>query len=267
MFQFKEDEIKRYSRHIILPEVGGIGQRRLKEAKILVAGAGGLGSPASLYLAAAGIGLIGIIDMDIVDISNLQRQILHRTEDVGKEKTLSAERALKDINPDINVKRYQKRISADNIMNIIKDYDLVIDGVDNFPARYLLNDACFFLAKPLIDAGILKFDGQLMTIIPDKGPCYRCIFPEPPPAGMVPSCQEAGILGAVAGILGVLQATEAIKYILGKGNLLVGKILIFDALSLTFRVININRNKECPLCGIEPRIKELKEYNIKCEVN
>jgi adenylyltransferase/sulfurtransferase len=267
MLQFTEEEIKRYSRHIILPEVGGVGQKKLKEAKILVAGAGGLGSPASLYLAAAGIGLIGIIDMDIVDISNLQRQILHRTEDIGREKTLSAERSLKDINPDIEVRRYQERISADNIMDIIKDYDLIIDGVDNFPARYLLNDACFFLSKPLVDAGILRFDGQLMTIIPNKGPCYRCIFPEPPPPGMVPSCQEAGILGAVAGILGVLQATEAIKYILGKGELLVGKILIFDALALTFRIINISKNKDCPLCGVEPKIKELKEYDIRCEVN
>jgi len=231
MVDFSEEEIKRYSRHIILKEVGGKGQKKLLEARVLIVGAGGLGSPAAYYLAAAGVGTLGIVDSDVVDTSNLQRQILHRTAGVGRDKTESAAEQIKALNPGVNVEKRQIKLAVDNVESIISGYDVIINCLDNFPARYLLHDACFFNEKPLVEAGVLQFLGQAMTIVPGRGPCYRCVFPEPPPAGAVPSCQEAGILGAVAGVLGLIEATEAIKLILGIGKPLIGRILIYEALS------------------------------------
>lgn len=261
---FSEEQIERYSRQIILPEIGGTGQRKLLNAKVLIIGCGGLGSPCAYYLAGAGIGRIGLVDSDKVELNNLQRQIIHFMEDIGKQKTESAKEKLKSINPDIEIVTYPIRLTSANIMDIIKEYDIVVDGSDNFPTRYLVNDACIISNKPFSHAGILKFEGQATTIIPYKGPCYRCIFSEPPPPGMVPSCQEAGILGVVAGILGIIQATEVIKYILEKGELLVGKLLIFNALEMSFRKLNIERNRDCPICGDNPTIKELIDYEEFC---
>lgn len=265
MPDFTEEEIRRYSRHIILKEIGGKGQKKLREARVLMVGLGGLGSPASYYLAAAGVGTLGIVDADTVDVSNLQRQILHRTADIGREKTASAADRLQAVNPGVTLEKHPIRLGKENIENIISSYDVVIDGVDNFPTRYLLNDACYFGNKPLVEAGVLQFLGQVMTIVPGKGPCYRCVFPEPPPAGTIPSCEEAGILGAVAGTLGILEATEAIKLILGIGTPLVGRIMIYEALSGSFREVNIRRNPRCPLCGGNPSITELVEYKLECE--
>ena len=266
MVELSEEEIRRYSRHIILKEIGGIGQKKLREARVLVVGAGGLGSPASLYLAAAGIGTLGIVDDDVVDVSNLQRQILHRTCDVGGPKTDSAEECIKALNPGVAVEKHQLRLRKDNIQEIVQRYDVIIDAVDNFSTRFLLNDACFFERKPLVEAGVLQFLGQIMTIMPGEGPCYRCVFPEPPPAGVIPSCEEAGVLGVVPGVLGVLQAAEAIKLILGIGKPLTGRIIIYEALSGSFRDVNIRRNPRCPLCGDEPSITELIEYSDECEI-
>ncbi|GAB4334319.1 MAG: thiazole biosynthesis adenylyltransferase ThiF [Candidatus Abyssubacteria bacterium] len=265
MFEFTEDQIERYSRHIVLTEIGGAGQKKICEARVLVVGAGGLGSPASLYLAAAGIGTLGIVDSDTVDLSNLQRQILHRTADVGRFKTDSAAERIKALNPDVEVVKHRLRLGKENVRRIIRDYDVIIDGVDNFPARYLLNDACFFERKPLVEAGVLQFIGQIMTILPEEGPCYRCIFPEPPPPGVVPSCEEAGILGAVPGTLGALEAAEALKLILGVGKPLVGRLVIYEALSGSFREVTIRRNPKCPLCGEQPTITVLTEYSQECE--
>lgn len=266
MADFSEEEIKRYSRHIILKEVGGKGQKKLRQARVLIVGAGGLGSPAAYYLAAAGVGALGIVDNDVVDASNLQRQILHRTAAIGMHKTDSAAERLRALNPGVVVEKHQVRLGKDNVEGIIADYDIIIDGVDNFPARYLLHDACFFARKPLVEAGVLQFLGQVMTILPGKGPCYRCVFPEPPPPGTVPSCQEAGILGAVAGVLGILQATEAIKLIVGIGTPLVGRIMIYEALSGSFREVKFKPNPRCPLCGENPSIAELIEYPLECEL-
>ena len=266
MVDFSEEEIKRYSRHIILKEVGGKGQKKLREARVLVVGAGGLGSPAAYYLAAAGVGALGIVDDDVVDVSNLQRQILHRTSGVGAYKTDSASEQLKALNPGVVVEKHAVRLARDNVEGIIADYDVIINGVDNFPSRYLLHDACFFGGKPLVEAGVLQFLGQVMTILPGEGPCYRCVFPEPPPPGSVPSCQEAGVLGAVAGVLGIMQATEAIKLILDVGRPLVGRIMIYEALSGSFREVKFRRNPRCPLCGEEPSIRELAEYSLECEI-
>jgi adenylyltransferase/sulfurtransferase len=266
MTDFNEEEIKRYSRHIILKEVGGKGQKKLREARVLVVGAGGLGSPAAYYLAAAGVGVLGIVDDDVVDVSNLQRQILHGTSDIGRHKTDSAADRIAALNPGVEVERHRVRLCKDNVEDIIAGYDVIIDGVDNFPARFLLHDACFFAGKPMVEAGVLQFLGQIMTILPDQGPCYRCVFPEPPPPGSIPSCQEAGVLGAVAGVLGILQATEAIKLILGIGKPLVGRIMIYEALSGSFREVNFRPNPRCPLCGENPTIKELKEYSLECEM-
>lgn len=266
MFGFSEDEIVRYSRHIILPEVGGKGQKKLREAKVFVVGAGGLGSPSAFYLAAAGVGTLGVLDSDTVDLSNLQRQILHRTEDLGRPKTESALRTLTAINPNVKVVTFQTRLDASNVMDYVKDFDVVVDGVDNFPTRYLVNDACVFMGKPLVEAGILRFDGMAMTIRPGAGPCYRCVFPEPPPPGMVPSCQEAGVIGAVAGIMGVIQALEAVKLITGAGETLTGRLLIFDALETRFREVKANRDPACPVCGENPTIKELVEYDLSCDL-
>jgi molybdopterin/thiamine biosynthesis adenylyltransferase len=257
---FTDDQITRYSRHILLPEVGGKGQKKLSQAKIFVVGAGGLGSPVALYLAAAGIGTIGLIDSDVVDLSNLQRQILHHTPDVGRPKVLSAKEKIYALNPEVTVETYEDRFTASNALDLIKPYDIVIDGVDNFPAKFLINDACYFADKPLVHGGILRFDGRVFSIIPKKSACYRCIFKEPPPAGLVPSCQEAGIIGVVAGVIGTIQATEAIKLILGIGQPLTDRILDFDAQKTSFREIKTKRNPKCPLCGDKPEITKLFEH-------
>jgi thiazole biosynthesis adenylyltransferase ThiF len=270
MFNFTEEQIKRYARHIILPEVGGKGQEKLLNSKVLVIGAGGLGSPAILYLAAAGVGTIGIVDFDVVDFSNLQRQVIHNTERVGTPKAESAKKTVEMLNPDVKVIAYNTRISKENIMDIIKDYDVVLDGTDNFPTRFLINDACYFAGKPLVSAAMLRFEGQVSVFdfrVKEQSPCYRCLFPEPPPPGLVPSCQEAGILGSIGGIMGCIQATEAIKLILGIGEPLVGKLLIMDALSMDFRKVKLRKDPNCPLCGEKPVIKELIEYEQVCDVH
>jgi len=262
-----EKQIERYSRHIILEEIGGVGQEKLLSSKVLVVGAGGLGSPALLYLAAAGVGTIGIIDGDKVDLTNLQRQIIHHTSDVGVEKVVSAANKVRAINPDVAVKTYYRLAMADNIREIIADYDFVIDGTDNFGAKFLVNDACYFEKKPFSHAGILKFYGQLITVLPGESACYRCIFNAPPPAGTVPSCSQAGVLGVLAGVIGSLQATEAVKYLLGLGKLLTNTLLTYDALEMNFRSVNLNRNPDCSLCGENPQITELKdEEQIVCDL-
>lgn len=257
--ELTEQQIERYSRQIILEEVGGAGQEKLLSSKVLIVGAGGLGAPAALYLAAAGVGTIGIIDSDKVELTNLQRQIIHHTDDVGVEKTASAENKMRAINPDITVKTYQARVTAENISEIIRRYDFVIDGTDNFPAKFLINDACYFEKVPFSHAGILRFYGQLMTILPGETTCYRCVFRSPPPAGVVPSCSQAGVLGALAGVIGSLQATEALKYLLGVGKLLTSMLLTYDALEMDFRAVELNRNPNCQLCGKNPQITELKD--------
>ncbi len=254
-----EQQIGRYSRHIILEEIGGIGQEKLLSSKVLIVGAGGLGSPAALYLAAAGVGTIGIIDGDKVDLTNLQRQIIHHTCDLGIEKVKSAEKRIQAINPDVTIKTYHQLAMADNIRTIIRDYDFVIDGTDNFGAKFLINDACYFEKKPFSHAGILKFYGQLITLLPGESACYRCIFNSPPPAGAVPSCSQAGVLGVLTGVIGSLQATEAIKYLLGLGKLLTDTLLTYDALEMSFRAVNLKCNPDCPLCGKNPQITELKD--------
>ncbi len=258
--EFSEDQINRYSRHILLPEVGGKGQKKLAKARIFVVGAGGLGSPVALYLAAAGVGTIGLIDSDVVDLSNLQRQVLHHTPDVNRSKVISAKEKIFALNPDVNVETYEDRLTSSNALELIKQYDVIIDGVDNFPAKFLLNDACFFAKKPLVHGGILRFDGRVFTIIPDQSACYRCIFKEPPPPGLVASCQEAGIIGVVAGIIGTIQATEALKLILNIGQPLTNRILDFNAQNTNFREIRTKRNPNCQLCGTQPTITELIDY-------
>ena len=256
---FTEDQIRRYARHIILPEIGGIGQTKLLNSRVLVVGAGGLGSPLILYLAAAGIGTIGVIDDDHVDLSNLQRQILHATSRVGTAKVESAARAVAEINPDVRLVPIKTRLDRDNIREIITDYSIIADGSDNFPTRFLINDACRLEAKTLVSAAILRFDGQLSTFRPD-GPCYRCLYREPPPEGQVPSCAQAGVLGAVAGTMGTLQATEVVKEILGIGDTMAGRLLIYDALSVTFRTVRLRRDPGCPLCGDSPTITDLSGH-------
>ncbi|MFQ5866893.1 MAG: ThiF family adenylyltransferase [bacterium] len=266
MVSFKNDQIERYSRQIILPEVGGKGQEKIMKAKVLIIGCGGLGSPCAFYLAGAGVGKIGLVDSDKVELNNLQRQILHSTKDIGVPKTESAKNKLQNLNTDIEVATYQLRLNSDNILDIIKDYDIIVDGSDNFPTRYLVNDACVLLNKPFSHAGILRFDGQATTVLPQQGPCYRCLFPEPPPPGLVPSCQEAGILGVVAGVLGIIQASEVLKLILGKGELLIGRLLIFDALEMSFRSVKFVRDKDCLVCGDKPTIKKLIDYEEFCSL-
>lgn len=260
-----DEQMERYSRQIILEEMGVAGQRKLLESKVLVVGAGGLGSPASLYLAAAGVGTLGIVDGDRVDLTNLQRQVLHYTHDVGRPKTQSARRTLEDINPDVTVRPYQTVLTSENALDIIRDYDVVVNGSDNFPTRYLVNDASVFLGKPLIDASILKWEGQATTFLPGQG-CYRCLFPTPPPPGTVPSCAEGGIIGAVAGFMGTLQALEAVKVLLGRGDTLSNRLLIFDALSGELRTLRWTRNPNCPVCGDHPTITELIDYEAFCGV-
>ncbi|MHC4511362.1 MAG: HesA/MoeB/ThiF family protein [Planctomycetota bacterium] len=262
-----DQQMERYSRHIILEQVGGAGQEKLLASRVLLVGAGGLGSPAGVYLAAAGVGTIGIIDGDKVDLSNLQRQIIHHTPDVGEDKVVSARSKMQAINPDTKVVTYNQRAVAGNIREIIREYDFVIDGTDNFPAKFLVNDACYFEKIPFSHAGILQFDGQLITVLPGQTTCYRCIFSAPPPANTVPSCSQAGVLGVLAGVVGSLQATEAIKYLLGIGELLTGTLLTYNALTLEFRKVRLNRNPNCPLCGEPPQITELKdEGQIVCDL-
>ncbi len=253
------DQIERYSRHIILPQVGGSGQERLLSSKVLIVGAGGLGSPAALYLAAAGIGTIGVIDSDRVELSNLQRQVVHGTSDVGIYKVDSAAAKMEAINPDVEVKTYRERLTADNADDVLGDYDFIIDGTDNFPSKFLVADACHFAGKPYSHAGILRFDGQLMTVIPGKSSCYRCVFGAPPPANSVPSCSQAGVLGVLAGIIGTLQTMEAVKFILGEGELLTDTLLVYDALGNKFRKVELKRNPDCPLCGTSPTIRKLED--------
>ncbi len=247
-----------------MPEVGVEGQEKLVKAGILLIGAGGLGSPLGLYLAAAGVGRLGIVDFDAVDFTNLQRQIIHRTEDVGRLKVDSAKERLNAINPEVQVTTYDTKLSRDNVADIVKDYDVVIDGTDNFPTRYLVNDACVFQKKPNIYGSIFRFDGQATVFFPFKGPCYRCLYPEPPPPGMVPSCAEGGVLGVLPGIIGVIQATEAIKLIIGKGEPLIGRLLLYNALKMEFREVKLRRNPSCPVCGDKPTIKELIDYEQFC---
>ncbi len=264
--KLRDDQIERYSRQIILPNVGGKGQEKLLAAKVLIVGAGGLGSPVALYLASAGVGKIGIIDSDKVELNNLQRQIIHSSKDVGRAKVESAKERLSEINQDVEVVPYNIRLTSDNILDIMKEYDIVVDGSDNFPTRYLVNDACILSNKPLSHGGIFKFDGQVMTIVPGEGACYRCLFPEPPPPGLVPSCQEAGILGAVAGVIGIIQANEVLKYILGIGSSLVGKLLVFNALDSSFRQVKVPKDPKCPICGENPTVTKLIDYKEFCSL-
>ena len=256
-----------YSRHIILQAVGVKGQKKLLNASVLIIGAGGLGAPAALYLAAAGVGTIGIVDADEVDLSNLQRQVIHTTNDVGKAKVKSAAETMEAINPDVTVKTYRTFVDSTNIMDLIKDYDFIIDGTDNFPAKFLINDACVMAGKPFSHAGIIRFKGQLMTYVPGEGPCYRCVFKNPPPKDAVPTCKQAGVIGAMGGVIGSLQAMEAIKYIIGKGELLTGKLLTYDALKMEFHTIKLPKDHHCAVCGDEPTITELIDYEqAECDL-
>jgi molybdopterin/thiamine biosynthesis adenylyltransferase len=256
---FTNEQLERYSRHIILKEVGNKGQRALLDAKVLIIGAGGLGAPASLYLAAAGVGVIGIADADEVDLSNLQRQVIHTTADVGKAKVDSAAETMRAINPDIEVRTHRIHVAADNIMDLIADYDFIIDGTDKFPAKFLINDACVLARKPFSHAGIIRFRGQLMTYVPGA-PCYRCVFREPPPPEAVPTCRQAGVIGAMGGVIGSLQAMEAVKYIIGKGDLLTGWLLTFDALTMDWRKIKLSKRDDCAVCGEHPTIQKPMDY-------
>ena len=259
--EFTEDQLQRYSRHIILPEVGGKGQKKLLGAKVFIVGAGGLGCPVGYYLAAAGVGTIGMVDNDTVELSNLQRQIAHSTKTLGMLKIDSAKATFEALNPDVRVVGVKERITKDNITALLKDYDIVVDGSDNFPTRYLVNDACVMLGKPLVSGAILRFEGQVTTIVPGEGHCYRCLFEEMPPAGLVPSCQEAGVIGAIPGVVGSLQAIEVVKLILGKGEVLKNTLLIYDALRTTFRRVKIPKNPDCAVCGGHPTITELGDYD------
>lgn len=265
--ELNNDEIKRYSRHLILPEVGLGGQKRIKAASVLCVGAGGLGSPIAMYLAAAGIGKIGIVDFDVVDYSNLQRQILHTDADVGRSKAQSAKETILGLNPNCEVVIHNTRISSENAMDLIRPYDIVVDGTDNFPTRYLTNDACVLLKKPNVYGSIFRFEGQASVFAPHLGgPCYRCLYPEPPPPGMVPSCAEGGVLGVLPGIVGCIQTTEILKLALGKGNLLVGRLLLFNALDMKFRELKLRRDPQCPVCGENPTVKELIDYEMFCGI-
>lgn len=258
---FTNEQIERYSRHIILKEIGAKGQKKLLNAKVLIIGAGGLGAPAAMYLAAAGVGTIGIADADEVDLSNLQRQIIHATKDVGKAKVQSAKETMEELNPDVKVNAYRVFVTSENIRELIREYDFIIDGTDNFPAKFLINDACVMEKKPFSHAGIIRFKGQLMTYVPGQGPCYRCVFKEPPPKDAVPTCKQAGVVGAMGGVIGSLQAMEAIKYIIGQGDLLTGSLLTYDALKMDFRKIKLPSDTcGCAVCGMNPTITELIDY-------
>jgi adenylyltransferase/sulfurtransferase len=265
--QLNNEEIRRYSRHLILPEVGLAGQKKICSTSVLCIGAGGLGSPIAMYLAAAGIGKLGIVDFDVVDYSNLQRQILHTDADVGRPKSQSAKETINGINPNVEVVIHNTRISSENAFDLIRPYDIVVDGTDNFPTRYLTNDACVLLKKPNVYGSIFRFDGQASVFAPHLGgPCYRCLYPEPPPPGMVPSCAEGGVLGVLPGIVGCIQATEILKLALGKGSSLVGRLLTFDALKMKFHELKLRRDPQCPVCGENPTVKELIDYEMFCGI-
>jgi adenylyltransferase/sulfurtransferase len=265
--ELNNDEIRRYSRHLILPEVGLAGQKKIKGASVLCIGAGGLGSPIAMYIAAAGIGKIGIVDFDTVDYSNLQRQILHTDADVGRSKAESAKETIRGINPHCEVVLHNVRITSENALNLIRPYDIVVDGTDNFPTRYLTNDACVLLKKPNVYGSIFRFEGQASVFAPHLGgPCYRCLYPEPPPPGMVPSCAEGGVLGVLPGIIGCIQATEILKLAIGRGSSLVGRLLLFNALDMKFRELKLRRDSQCPVCGEHPTIKELIDYEMFCGI-
>jgi adenylyltransferase/sulfurtransferase len=260
------EEVQRYSRHLIMPEVGVEGQRRLKAGSVLCIGAGGLGSPAALYLAAAGVGRIGIVDFDVVDFSNLHRQIIHGTPDVGRAKLESAKTRLQALNPEVTIETHETRVSSANALDLFANYDVILDGTDNFPTRYLVNDACVLLRKPNAYGSIFRFEGQASVFAYDGGPCYRCLYPEPPPPGLVPSCAEGGVLGVLPGVIGTIQATEAIKLILGAGSTLVGRLLLYDAMEMRFRELKLRRNPECPVCGDRPTVRELIDYEQFCGI-
>ena len=264
--QLSKDEILRYSRHLIMPEVGMEGQLKLKQAKVLCIGAGGLGSPLALYLGAAGVGKLGLVDFDVVDFTNLQRQVIHGTSDVGRTKLESARDTLLEINPNVEIETFETRLSSDNALDIFREYDIVADGTDNFPTRYLVNDACVLLGKPNVYASIFRFEGQASIFYAEQGPCYRCLYPEPPPPGLVPSCAEGGVLGVLPGIMGCIQAMETIKLILGRGEPLIGRLLLFDALSMKFRELKLRKNPDCPVCGTHRSITKLIDYEQFCGI-
>jgi adenylyltransferase/sulfurtransferase len=264
--QLSKDEILRYSRHLIMPEVGMEGQLKLKKAKVLCIGAGGLGSPLALYLAAAGVGRLGIVDFDVVDFTNLQRQVIHGTADVGKPKLASAKETIREINPNVEVVGYETRLTSENALDLFTDFDIIVDGTDNFPTRYLVNDACVLLGKPNVYGSIFRFEGQVSVFYAQEGPCYRCLYPEPPPPGLVPSCAEGGVLGVLPGIVGCIQAMETIKLIIGQGQPLIGRLLVFDALSIKFRELKLRKDPECPVCGAHPTITRLMDYEEFCGI-
>ncbi len=260
------EEIRRYARHLIMPEVAMGGQKRLRASRVLCIGTGGLGSPLTLYLAAAGVGTIGLVDFDVVDLSNLQRQIIHTTPDVGRPKIVSAEEKLKALNPDLVVNRHEFAVDSSNALELFADYDVIVDGTDNFPTRYLVNDACVLTGKPNVYGSIFRFDGQATVFFPPHGPCYRCLYPEPPPPDLVPNCAEGGVLGILPGFIGVVQATETVKLLLGVGRPLIGRLMIYDALDMTVREMKVRKNPKCPICGPDPTIKELIDYEQFCGV-
>jgi sulfur-carrier protein adenylyltransferase/sulfurtransferase len=264
--ELSNEEIARYSRHLIMPEVALDGQKKLKQARVLTIGAGGLGSPLAMYLAAAGVGTIGIVDFDVVDESNLQRQIIHGTSDVGRKKMESARNTIQDINPNVKVEAYEEPLTSENALDIFKDYDIIVDGTDNFPTRYLVNDACVLLGKPNVYGSIFRFEGQASVFYAEEGPCYRCLYPEPPPPGLVPSCAEGGVLGILPGAIGVIQATETVKLILGIGEPLIGRLLLYDALGMSFREMKLRKDPNCPVCGENPTVTELIDYQEFCGV-
>ena len=262
--ELDRDELYRYARHLALPEVGFDGQKRLKAGRVLCVGAGGLGSPLALYLAAAGVGTVGLVDFDVVDESNLQRQLLHGTADIGRSKLESARDRLRDVNPHVDLVLHPVRLSSDNALGILGDYDVVVDGTDNFPTRYLVNDACVLLGKPNVYGSVFRWEGQISVFATEGGPCYRCLFREPPPPGLVPDCAEGGVMGALPGIIGTAQAMEAVKLLLGVGRTLAGRLMIFDALEMSWREVALRRNPECPVCGDEPTVTELIDYEVFC---
>ncbi len=266
MARLTNEEIRRYSRHLIMPEVGLAGQEKLKDAKVLCVGTGGLGSPLALYLAAAGVGTIGLVDFDVVDESNLHRQIIHGTSDVGKRKVISAQETLAEINPHVHVVLHETRLSSANALDVLRDYDVIADGTDNFPTRYLVNDACVLLGKPNAYGSIFRFEGQATVFCHEDGPCYRCLYPEPPPPGLVPSCAEGGVLGILPGMVGVVQATEVVKLILDVGETLVGRLLLYDALTMRVREMKVRRDPECPACGQNRTVTELIDYDQFCGI-
>jgi sulfur-carrier protein adenylyltransferase/sulfurtransferase len=260
------EEVLRYSRHLIMPEVGMEGQLKLKSAKVLCIGAGGLGSPLALYLGAAGVGTLGVVDFDVVDFTNLQRQIIHTTADVGRKKLDSAADKLKAINPNIEVRPFDTHLNSSNALELFRQFDIIVDGTDNFPTRYLVNDACVLTGKPNVYGSIFRFEGQVSIFATQEGPCYRCLYPEPPPPGLVPSCAEGGVLGILPGLVGVMQATEAIKLILGSGDPLIGRLVLVDALAMRFRELKLKKNPDCPVCGKNPTVRELIDYNEFCGI-